>query len=133
MASGRRILVVDDDNDLRQMMGDVLEAEGYQVAYASDGKAAMALLHAAVAEGGALPNLIVLDLMLPKMSGWDFRQALQEDERLAQVPVLVISGIGRELDAIAADAHLHKPLDLASFLRAVESLSAAEPTAPLVH
>src|SRR5438270_931426 len=76
---GRQILVVEDDKSLRKLLADILEAEGYQVRQAGNGKEAMALLRGA----GEPPDLIVLDLMLPKMNGWDLRAALSEDERRA--------------------------------------------------
>ena len=122
--------MVEDDRDLRQIVSDILEAEGYEVRGAGNGKDAMALLRSAMPE--RLPDLIVLDLMLPKMNGWDFRAALQEDEGLAGIPLLVVSGIGPDLVSIAADGHLHKPLDLDSFLGTVQRL-VNRPTEPLLH
>src|SRR5687768_964648 len=96
---GAPIVVVEDDQNLRQMIVDVLESEGYEVRSAGNGKDAMALLRGS----SARPALIVLDLMLPKVTGWDLRARLSEDPDLADVPVLAISGIGPELAAVAAE------------------------------
>lgn len=116
----KQILVVEDDRSLRLVLGELLEAEGYSVQVVANGQEAMAHLRAA--RRGDLPDLIVLDLMLPRMSGWDLRALLQEDPALAAIPVLAVSGIGPELASIAADGHLEKPLDLFSFLAAVRRL-----------
>jgi DNA-binding response OmpR family regulator len=125
------VLVVEDDRNLRQILIDILDAEGYEVRGAGNGKDAMAILRAAMP--GRLPDLVVLDLLLPKMNGWDFRAALQEDEALSDIPVLVVSGIGPDLVSIAADGHLHKPLDLDSFLATVQRLCAPPSEQPMVH
>ncbi len=127
----RLILVVEDDRNLRQLVVDILDAEGYEVRAAGNGKEAMSILKSAIS--GRLPDLIVLDLMLPKMNGWDLRAALQEDEALADIPVLVMSGIGPDLAAVAAEGHLHKPLDLDTFLTTVNRLCAGTPPEKLLH
>jgi DNA-binding response OmpR family regulator len=118
----RNILVVEDDRHLRQMIEDILETEGFEVHSAGNGKDAMNLLKAAAPE--RRPHLIVLDLMLPKMNGWDFRAELQENAAFSEIPVLAMSGIGSDLTSFAADAHLHKPLDLETFLSTVHRLCA---------
>jgi two-component system, chemotaxis family, chemotaxis protein CheY len=114
----RQILVVEDDKSLRKLLADILEGEGYEVSEAGNGKEAMSVLRATERP----PDLIVLDLMLPKMNGWDFRAALSEDDGLSDIPLLVVSGIGPDIVSIAADGHLHKPLDLNSFLSTVQRL-----------
>src|SRR5208283_5094195 len=84
-----KILLIEDDSDLADALAEILIMEGYRIVYASDGMAALALL----AED-ELPDLILLDLMMPKMSGWEFREAQLRDERLAHIPVVVLSATG---------------------------------------
>jgi len=81
------VLVVDDNIEVRQAFVSLLEGEGYRVAEADDGVAALRLLR----EGQIHPCLILLDLMMPRMSGWDFRAEQSRDARLARIPVLVVS------------------------------------------
>ncbi len=81
------VLVVDDNIEVRQAFASLLEGEGYRVAEADDGVAALRLLR----EGQIHPCLILLDLMMPRMTGWDFRAEQSRDARLAHIPVLVVS------------------------------------------
>src|SRR2546427_12667574 len=81
------VLVVEDNTEVRQALVALLEAEGYRVAQAVDGVSALRLLRA----GDVRPCLIVLDLMMPRMSGWDFRREQRSDRRLAGLPGVVVS------------------------------------------
>src|SRR5690349_16993945 len=83
---GRRVLVVDDDADIRETVSLILEDEGYEVQSAQDGAAALGVLRA-----GPLPDVILLDLMMPVMNGWQFREQQTRDPRLAAIPVVVLS------------------------------------------
>ena len=112
---GARVLVVDDDADIRQTVGMVLEEEGYEVQVAADGAAALALLRA-----GPPPALILLDLMMPVMNGWQFREAQTADETLAAIPVVVISADNRLREACPfGDNYLRKPVDIDALLSIV--------------
>jgi CheY-like chemotaxis protein len=79
-------MVVEDDPDIRQLFAEVLEANGYRVLQAGNGKDALDLLRA-----GAAPALIFLDLMMPVMSGPELLEVLALDPELARVPVVVVS------------------------------------------
>src|SRR5438093_13616345 len=81
------VLVVEDNAEVRQALVALLEAEGYRVAEAGDGVSALRLLR----QGDVHPCLIVLDLMMPRMSGWDFRAAQSSDRELASIPGGVLS------------------------------------------
>jgi CheY-like chemotaxis protein len=81
------VLVVDDSDDVRAMTRDVLEQEGYAVTEASNGKEALELLMQ-----GAQPRLILLDLTMPLMGGFEFMAIIKSCTRLAAIPVVVISG-----------------------------------------
>jgi two-component system sensor histidine kinase/response regulator len=84
----KTILLIEDDPELRSEAAVFLEDEGYAVIPAATGADAMLILHHIDP-----PDLIVLDLMLPLMSGWDVSAELAKDERLAQVPVVIFSGV----------------------------------------
>ena len=84
---GMSILVVEDDPELLEGLSELLESEGHQVRRARHGLEALGFLRA-----GQRPNLILLDLMMPIMNGWQFRQEQRMDSELAKIPIVVISG-----------------------------------------
>jgi DNA-binding response OmpR family regulator len=116
-----RVLVVEDDSPIRSMLSDVLTDAGFGVLAASDGYEALQLLHA------ARPDLIVLDLMLPRMSGWAFLERAQGELSRANIPVVILSAIrgeGDYPDMLGVAAWLTKPIDIDRFLAAIEQVSA---------
>jgi CheY-like chemotaxis protein len=113
--TARRVLVVDDDRDNRELLVELLTGEGYLVSSASDGRLALA-------EARALrPDVILLDLMMPVMNGWEFRDAQLRDPRLASVPVVIVSAFEDTLDV---EAVLRKPYLLEDVLDTVQRLAA---------
>src|SRR3954468_1600196 len=80
------VLVVDDDFDIREALSDVLASEGYSVLTAADGSEALETLR-----GGIRPAVMLLDLMMPRLSGVEVIDALQKDESLREIPVVVCS------------------------------------------
>jgi CheY-like chemotaxis protein len=103
------ILVVEDDDTVREALAMVLEHEGYRVGVAADGAEALALLR-----GGLSPCLILLDLMMPVMDGWQFRREQLNDPRLAPIPVVVVSAHTRAAEFAAAPGIadvIAKPID----------------------
>jgi CheY-like chemotaxis protein len=101
------VLIVEDDEDLREMMAQLLTIEGFQAATVANGKEALDYLHEQ-----DRPEVILLDLMMPVMDGWEFRRKQQADPSLAGVPVIVLSAIDPARAArVDADAFLKKPLD----------------------
>ncbi len=102
-----RVLVVDDEPDIRSILCDVLENEGYVVCGAGNGREALELLRS-----GERPSLILLDLMMPVMDGWSFLRALRNDEQLAEIPVLVVSASADLGIPDEASAFVPKPIDL---------------------
>ncbi len=104
------ILVVEDDPDIRSGVAEVLREEGYEVATAADGRQALDWLRT-----GNVPSLILLDLMMPVMDGWEFRSEQLRDPNAARIPVIVLSGAGdvrQHATSLAADGFLVKPLDV---------------------
>jgi CheY-like chemotaxis protein len=106
-----QILVVDDDAGSRTALTTLLRDEGYVVVAVEGGREAMGCLR-----GSPLPALIVLDLMMPDMDGWDLRHAQKLDPTLAAIPVIAVSAAGKLPDA---DAQFRKPLDFEKFLSVV--------------
>jgi chemosensory pili system protein ChpA (sensor histidine kinase/response regulator) len=113
MATGR-ILVVEDDDDIRDTLRDLLMTEGYEVDVAKDGTDAIDRL-----EGGQHATLILLDMMMPGMDGESFLAAIRRRPELAGVHVVVISGNAKARDraqALAAEDCLVKPFELDALL-----------------
>jgi len=110
------VMLVEDDPDIRSMLSQLLELEGYAVKAWADGEEALAALRA-----GERPFLILLDLMMPKMDGWQFRSAQMAQADLVAIPVVVLSGDVREADptSLRADGYLKKPIDLEVLLEVV--------------
>ena len=110
------ILIVDDDTDLREVLGELLSDEGYATQLCANGRVALDLLRS-----GTRPRLILLDLMMPEMDGWAFRQAQLQDAQLREIPVVVMSASRGVDDAVLGGAEiLQKPLGLQEILGAVE-------------
>jgi CheY-like chemotaxis protein len=111
---GSPVLVVDDDPDIRDTLRDVIEAEGHPVVCAADGEEALREL-----ARGLRPSLVVLDLMMPRLSGWDVLAAIRADRALADLPVAVISASGCRAAPPGATWFLQKPIDLDTLLAVV--------------
>jgi CheY-like chemotaxis protein len=111
------VLIVEDDADLREMMAQLLSLEGYQTATVANGREALDYLRHEHA-----PDLILLDLMMPIMDGWEFRRQQQADPALSRVPVIVLSALDPNRSAdVNASAFLKKPLDFDLLLELVRS------------
>jgi CheY-like chemotaxis protein len=110
-----KILVIEDNDDVREMMAVTLELEGHQVQTAANGRDALEQLR-----NGEKPCVILLDLMMPVMNGWEFRREIERDAALADVPVVVISAATGELvRKTRADAIILKPIDMDQLLDVV--------------
>lgn len=108
------ILVVEDNDDVRDMMTVTLELEGHEVYTAANGRQALAQL-----ENGIRPCVILLDLMMPVMNGWEFRAALQRDQRFSDIPIVVISAAGGEIVSQPSEPFIPKPIDVDTLLDVV--------------
>jgi len=109
---GQQILIVDDDAGSRHALTKLLRDEGFSVVALGGGTAAFEYLRRS-----PLPELIVLDLMMPDMEGWDFRHEQKRDPKLAGIPVIAVSAVGKLVDV---DFSFRKPLDFEEFLGAVK-------------
>ena len=119
------VLVVDDDYDIREALSDVLASEGYSVVTAADGGEALERLR-----GGIRPDVMLLDLMMPRVSGVEVIDALRKDESLRQIPVVVCSANrGYGADDLGVHDVLRKPVGVEELLEAVAR--AIRPRRPL--
>ncbi len=106
----KTILIVEDDKDIRQSVADALDVLGFQGIQAANGQEALDIL-----SKDEQPSLILLDLMMPVMNGWQFRIHQQADPRISDIPVVVFSADGsvqQKGDAMGAAGFLKKPIDL---------------------
>jgi CheY-like chemotaxis protein len=115
------VLLVDDDFGILDGLSDFLESEGFAVVPASNGIDALSHLRS-----GLRVNVIVLDVMMPMMDGWDFRAEQLADPSLRDIPVVVISASGFTRDTLKRQFYayevLPKPLELGHFLRALKDV-----------
>ena len=119
------ILIIEDEPSTRTLLALTLQAEGYAVRTAANGIDALADLHSQ-----ALPQLILLDLMMPVMDGWEFRAQQKTDPRLADIPVVIVSAaeeVGQKAVALRAAGYLQKPVDPNHLLFTVRRLCGAAP------
>ncbi|HEX2685533.1 MAG TPA: ATP-binding protein [Kofleriaceae bacterium] len=116
-APQRRILLVEDDADLREVLCQVLESSGHTVIPAIDGTEGLSQMRA------CRPDIVVLDLMMPRLDGWQFRLAQRDDPMLAMTPVIAISASSSATAAaVDADLYLRKPFDAETLLRAIDDV-----------
>jgi CheY-like chemotaxis protein len=111
----RTVLVVDDELPVREILGRFLRQAGYEVNGASDGKEALDIL-----QRGKLPDLIVLDLMMPVMSGFEVLNALRANPTWAKIPVIVLTAtMGFSAGRLLVDATLQKPFEMVDVQAAI--------------
>ncbi len=105
-----RILLIEDDEAIRESLIEVLALEGYEVQSAENGKKGLELLEAQAAEWK--PNLILLDLTMPVMNGHEFLVLQKAHPEFSDIPVAVFTAAGKQFRPPLADAFVSKPLDL---------------------
>jgi CheY-like chemotaxis protein len=109
------VMLVEDSVDIREMMAAALQLAGLRVLTASNGLAALRMLR-----DRPPPCLILLDLMMPVMDGWELDAALKRDPRLASVPVIVVSALSKDVaPPVGATDYLAKPVDIDKLLQVV--------------
>ena len=109
------VLVIDDDEDIRATLAEILAAEGFQPLEAGNGREGLTIL------ATTRPRVILLDLMMPVMNGWQFREEQRRQPALADIPVIVITAY--DAPRIDAARVLRKPFDLEQLVGTVRSLS----------
>jgi CheY-like chemotaxis protein len=118
------ILVVDDDADLRETLQLLLDDSGYGVTAVANGRAALDQLKA-----GARPSLILLDLMMPEMNGWQFLERARADSMLGSIPVVIMTARRKGGDLLPAPSRqvLHKPFDRFKLLTTIARYATLPP------
>jgi CheY-like chemotaxis protein len=120
----RLVMVVEDDRDVRETIAEILADNEYQTILASNGEEALSTLRAAPAK----PCVILLDIMMPVMNGWEFRAQQKSEAALSTIPVVVITAhadASRAAAEMEAAGFLRKPLKLESLLASVSRFCAA--------
>lgn len=119
------VLIVDDDRDIRETTQLLLEEHGHRVICAANGQEALHLM-----QQGPRPDFVVLDLMMPVMSGWELREQMLGDPALATIPTIVISGDTKAVqrrDDLRVDGYLSKPFELDDLLGQISDVGQPGP------
>jgi len=114
----KKIFIVEDDEAIRESLIELLEGEGYEISAAEDGQVAIDHLQSMV----ELPNLILLDLMMPIKDGFQFCIEKEQNEKLSRIPVVIMSADGQikeKQEQARASGYIRKPVDIDEILRAV--------------
>jgi two-component system cell cycle response regulator DivK len=117
----RKVLVVEDNDLNMRLFCDVLGAYGFETLQCRDGAKATELARANI------PDLIIMDIQLPEVSGLDITRWLKDDERVQHIPILAVTAFAMRTDeqrvrAAGCEGYLAKPIQIKSFIRAVEAL-----------
>jgi CheY-like chemotaxis protein len=115
------VLIVDDDARIRALMARLIETSGYSAVEAADGKEALARMRQ------RRPCVILLDLQMPIMDGWEFRRQQLADPELADIPVIIVTGFydSSELFRSAGVKCFSKPVQLSTLLQAIREVCEA--------
>ncbi len=116
------IIIVEDDSDVREALEEVLIEEGYPTQGFGSGQEALETMNAME----QAPKLILLDLMMPKMNGWQFREAQKRYAKVRSIPTVILSAdanVSQNLQALGAAGYLRKPIHIQTLLELVERFS----------
>ncbi len=116
--SPKKVLIVDDDFDIRLALAELLIGEGYKVATARDGQAGLCYLE----NEQELPCLVLLDMKMPVLNGYQFRNIQKNTKDISEVPVVFMSAEPKKLEKIDGQ-FLEKPFDLINVIKTVEKYS----------
>jgi CheY-like chemotaxis protein len=123
MTPGQYILVVDDDDDFREALSEVLSEAGYPVQQAPDGESALAKV------ADELPGIVLLDLKMPVLDGWGVMERMRGDARSAAIPILVLSAYGFEWEAelLGVQGYIPKSVGMGEILERVRRSAGPPP------
>jgi len=111
----RKILLVEDDESIRDVIEFALTHHGYSVTFAANGEEALRQLH-----DSREPYLILLDLMMPVMDGWELAKHMSLDSRLDNYPIVVLTASGENIESIPFKEILKKPIDVKRLYETVD-------------
>jgi two-component system alkaline phosphatase synthesis response regulator PhoP len=118
MDMAKKIMIVDDEPDILTTVGKILELDGYEVIRAVDGRDCLSKLNADT------PDLILLDIMMPEMSGWDVAARIKENPRWNTIPIVFLTAKGdvmsKGMGSLAAEDYITKPFDIKDLKNRVE-------------
>jgi CheY-like chemotaxis protein len=117
-----KVMLVEDDPDIRADLAALLSAEGFEVVCAAHGVEALELLRTSAA-----PDVILLDLMMPLMNGWEFRAEQLKDPSIAGIPVLLLTAgdVNQDITGLRADGRIAKPIQLEELYRKLRAFGVA--------
>ena len=121
------VLVADDDEDFRCVLAELLSAEGFRVIDVPSGEQALAFLDRATKASGRSPDLLVLDLMMPKVSGIEVLQRLRRSARWTRLPILVVTGVNDPMLRVRLDLPIAFKPDAEVVVEAVHRLLRTRP------
>ena len=113
------VLVVEDDDSVRETMKLVLESEDYEVHIAEDGSKAVSMLNI-----GVIPDIVITDLMMPHMTGWELVDTMRSTSRLKTIPVIVYSGVAHYASGsktLSGAYFLRKPVELDILFKTIKT------------
>ncbi len=115
MPNCKSILIVEDDQDIRESLVQILQLEGYETIAVGNGKEGLILL-----PNLQKPCLILLDLMMPVMDGWEFLKAKQTNIKIAPIPVVIVTAIENPVSTTGAVGLIKKPIEFDILLKVVQ-------------
>jgi CheY-like chemotaxis protein len=127
---GHRVMVVEDEPENRLFIGLMLRTEGYEVIEAEDGRVAFDLL-----AREPLPEIILLDVMMPGLNGWQVFERLKQDPRCAKIPVVMLTALAQSSDVkravqLGVDGYLTKPFEPVDLIHTIEEMLNTRPGPP---
>lgn len=119
------ILLIEDDESIREITKELLETEGYKTVVAANGQIALDILNACT--NGDLPKVILLDLMMPVMDGWQFMEQKRLNDKLSNIPVVAFSALEeRKISSARTDDVIRKPIHPEMMLKVIQKYCRGE-------
>lgn len=116
----KRIMIVDDEEDIRVSVSQIFEISGYEVTKAEDGNDCLNKLK------HAIPNLVILDIMMPGMNGWDVAARIKENSKWSKIPIVFLTAKGDEMSigmgGLASEEYIVKPFNIIKLKEKVEKI-----------
>lgn len=113
----QQVMIIEDDIEIRNILEETLEFYSYETISAANGKEALEIL----TRSKSLPQLILLDLMMPVMNGWEFAAEIKKHKNLAEIPILVVSAFVDKANSIDCVGFIEKPFMVNKLLESVKS------------
>ena len=116
----KKIMIVDDEEDIRVSVGQIFEVSGYEVMKAVDGNDCLNKLERGI------PDLVILDIMMPGMNGWDVAARIKENPKWNEIPIVFLTAKGDEMSigmgGLASEEYVVKPFDIIKLKERVEEI-----------